>query len=332
MLDFSKAMEHGLKAVQLYPKNPRTRMNYAIYATYAGDLPTAEREARAVLEQSKTEYKAYIPLAAVAFAASDTAKMREAYEGMQKTGAVGASIATHGLADLAMYEGRWSDAEKLLVQGIAADEQAKGQALAKAAKLILLAELHLAMNRGPQAIRAAQDAVALTRESPTVVPAAFVFIRAGRPADAQAIARELGNDFQRRNRAYGAIIDGELARASGRYVEAAEAFNRAKGLSDLWLVRYALGRTYVDASQYPTAQAELNLAEKRRGEASAVFLDDMPTFRYLAALPYWVGRVQEGNNASSPAATESYRRFLALRPDAARDPLAVDAQKRLERR
>ena len=40
--------------------------------------------------------------------------MRQAYEGMRSSGSLGASLAAHGLADLAMYEGRWADAEKLL--------------------------------------------------------------------------------------------------------------------------------------------------------------------------------------------------------------------------
>ena len=75
MLDFKKAMDHGRRAVELYPKNPRSRQNYALYAMYAGDLKIAEAEARIVLEQSKTQFKAYLPLAAVAFAAGDLAGM-----------------------------------------------------------------------------------------------------------------------------------------------------------------------------------------------------------------------------------------------------------------
>jgi tetratricopeptide (TPR) repeat protein len=328
MLDFPKAMEHGWKAVELYPKNPRPRLNYAIYATYAGDLAVAEREARIVLEQSKTLYKAYLPLVAVAFAASDNAKMREAYGGMRGTGAVGASVSAHGLADLAMYEGRWDEAQTILDEGIAADEASKNT-LARAGKLVMLAELHLAMNRTAQATRAAQEALKLTRDNAIVVPAGLVLIRTGPRAEAEAIASELVKGFQRRSRAYGAIVEGEIARASGRFVDAAEAFNRAKGFADLWLVRYLLGRTYVEAGRYVEAHPELALADKRRGEASAIFLDDVPSFRYLAPLPYWLGRAQEGMNPSSATAVENYKRFLTLRPDAARDPLALDAQKRL---
>ena len=43
-------------------------MNYAIYAMFTGDLKIAETEARTALELGKGQYKAYLPLAAVAFA------------------------------------------------------------------------------------------------------------------------------------------------------------------------------------------------------------------------------------------------------------------------
>jgi tetratricopeptide (TPR) repeat protein len=237
-------------------------------------------------------------------------------------------MAVHGLADLAMYEGRWAEAEKILEAGILADEKSKAQ-LAMAGKLTLLAEAQLAQNRQAQAIRSAQQAIALSRSDTTVVPAALVLIRAGRSAEAEGIARSLSQQFQRRSRAYAAIIDGEIARAAGEFVKARDAFDRAQKLADIWLGRYLLGITYVEGGQYLSAQAELGAADKRRGEATAVFLDDMPSFRYLAPLPYWLGRVQEGITAGSPAAAENYRKFLALRPEGSTDPLAVDARKRL---
>ena len=328
MLDFQKAMDHGRRAVELYPKNPRSRQNYALYAMYAGDLKTAESEARIVLEQSRSQYKAYLPLAAVAFASGDFGAMAGVYESMRGSSAAGASLATLGLADLAMYQGRWADAQKLLEDGIAADEKSN-ERLARAAKLAALAEVHLALNRAPQAIRAVQDAMAITREDATLVSAAFVLVRAGRRNEAQSIAEELSRQFQPRRRAYGALIESELARAAGRVIEAKDALDRARKLADLWLGRFLLGVTYVAGEQHLSAQTELELAEKRRGEAIAVFLDDVPSFRYLAPLPYWLARSQEGVNKASPAAAENYRKFLVLRPEDSRDPLAADARKRL---
>ena len=203
--------------------------------------------------------------------------------------------------------------------------------MARANKLVALAELHLAQNRVPQAIRAAQDALALSRQDSIVVPAALVLTRAGRRADAQTIASDLGKQFQRRSRAYGAIIEAEIARSAGRFVDAKDAFDRAQKFADLWLGRFLLGVTYAEAGgdKYLSAQAELGLAETRRGEAAAVFLDDVPSFRYQAPLPYWMGRAQEGINKASPAATDNYRKFLAIRPEDTRDPLVLDARRRI---
>jgi hypothetical protein len=84
----------------------------------------------------------------------------------------------------------------------------------------------------------------------------------------------------------------------------------------------------VQAEHYAEGLAELELCQKRRGEATAVFLDEEPTYRYLAALPYWLGRAQEGVGQQA-AALGSYKAFVALRPESPTDPLVIDARRRL---
>ena len=74
----------------------------------------------------------------------------------------------------------------------------------------------------------------------------------------------------------------------------------------------------------------MDIADKRHGEATAVFLDDVPSFRYLAPLPYWLARSQEGVNKASAVAADNYRKFIALRAEDSRDPLVADARKRLQ--
>ena len=76
------------------------------------------------------------------------------------------------------------------------------------------------------------------------------------------------------------------------------------------------------------ALSELGACEKRRGEATAIFLDDSPTLRYQATLPYWLARAQEGVGQEA-AARNNYRAFLSIRgADAPDDPLVVDARRR----
>jgi tetratricopeptide (TPR) repeat protein len=110
--------------------------------------------------------------------------------------------------------------------------------------------------------------------------------------------------------------------------QAIDALIAAQKTADLWLTRFSLGVAYIAGERYPEALAELETCQKRRGEATALFLDDVPTLRYLAPLPYWLGRAREGVGARA-AAIESYKAYLAARPSATRDPLAADAQRRL---
>jgi hypothetical protein len=96
-----------------------------------------------------------------------------------------------------------------------------------------------------------------------------------------------------------------------------------------WLARFDLGTAYVlaGAEHSAAAFAEFESCLKRQGEAGAIFLDDVPTYRYMVPLWYWMARAQEGLNMTSEA-NANYRKFLALRPASSGDPLALDAAKR----
>ena len=268
---------------------------------YSGDFKAAAAEAQAVLEQNPAQYKAYLPLAAAAFASSDLAGARNAYGRMATIGAAGASLSNLGLADLAMYEGRWVEAGRILQTGIAEDEKSNNR-VARAAKLIALAEVRLAEGQSSQAVAAAKDALSLIREDATLVPAALVLLKAGRTPEARAIADDLAKQFQPRSRAYGAIVSAEISRASGRLVEGMDALVPAQRLGDLWLGRLALGVINVEAGRFPAALGELNQCLKRQGEATAVFFDDVPSLRHQAPLrvPGWLARRRESATRPLP--------------------------------
>ena len=130
-------------------------------------------------------------------------------------------------------------------------------------------------------------------------------------------------------RAYAHIITGELALAQRRFSDAIRELSAALKEADLWLARFDLGVAYVEAGRFAEAISELEKAQQRRGEATSLFFDDLPTWRYLAVLPYWLGRAQEG--LQSPAAATSYEQFLKIRGSASVDPLIEDARQRLQR-
>ncbi|HWP99996.1 MAG TPA: hypothetical protein VNK92_05965, partial [Vicinamibacterales bacterium] len=232
-----------------------------------------------------------------------------------------------GLADLAMYEGRFEEAVATLERGIAADRAAGNQA-ALAAKHVALAEAYQALGRSPMALGGMGEARRLMRAPSVLVPASAVLLAAGRQKDAEAIAAELDQSLEAYAPAYAHLVQGRLALARGRVVDAIEAFRAAAKVARLWLVRFELGVAYVQAGRHAEALVELEACRDRRGEAAAVFLDDVPTYRVMAPLAYWLGRAQEGLNQRAQA-LRSYQEFLSLRR-AGGDPLAADARRRLE--
>ena len=140
----------------------------------------------------------------------------------------------------------------------------------------------------------------------------------------------LDNRLQKQSRAYAKIIDADLAMRHNRRASAIDTLREATKLADLWLARYEMGVAYAQAGAWPEALSEFDACEKRRGEATAVFLDDVPTVRYLARLPYWMGRAQE-SLAQTGAARANYTRYLArMGANLPADPLVIDARRRTE--
>jgi tetratricopeptide (TPR) repeat protein len=152
-------------------------------------------------------------------------------------------------------------------------------------------------------------------------------VAAGREASARQVAADLVRQTQGYSRAYAGIVNVDLALSKRSPVDAVEALRGAQKTADLWLTHFLLGRSYVEAGQFPEAIAEFDSCVRRRGEATAIFLDDIPSIRYLAPLPYWQARAQEGLGLSAQAA-ENYKQFLAIR-QAADDALVRDARDRI---
>ncbi|HKW02872.1 MAG TPA: serine/threonine-protein kinase [Vicinamibacterales bacterium] len=327
VLNFPKALEIGKKAVDLYPGNTIIGNNYALYAMYASEFDTAAEQSQKLVAADPGFMKNYLPLAVVAVLKLDDAAARDAYAKMASTGAQGASLSAMGLADLELYRGRWSDAEHQLSQSIAVDQQQKANGPA-AEKTIALAETFEAQGRRAQALDAAQRALKISREPGTQLPAAQLFARLGQAKEAAAIVSELDNTLQTQNRAYARVIEGDLALRANKLADAVDAFRASVKLIDMWLPHFALGVAYVQAGHFAEGLTELEICQRRRGEATAIFLDDTPSLRYLATLPYWLARAQEGVGQQQDAVS-NYKAFLAIRADAApKDALVVDARRR----
>jgi tetratricopeptide (TPR) repeat protein len=152
-------------------------------------------------------------------------------------------------------------------------------------------------------------------------------VESGEIEKAEQIADKLASHFEPEPRALGKLIDGELQLRRGRYPDAISAFQEAQKLADSWLGRFDMGRTYLEAGHYPDADNEFDVCIKRRGEATAVFLDDEPTLRYIPPIYYDQGRAREG--LQSPSAADFYKTFLTIKHAAEADPMVIDAKRRL---
>ena len=325
--DMERAVAQGRRGVEIYPKFVPLRSNLALYALYAGDFAAAEKEARDVLEQNATYLKAHVALALAKVGQGRLDEALEAYRRLEGVSARGASFASMGEADVALYEGRLGDAATILEKGIENDVANKfGPAAAN--KSVALAWIHLARGHRPAALAAVKTALERSRQPSVAYPAACVYLEAGQEREAAALAAELARSLDADAQAYGKLIDGEvdLKRGDGR--KAVDHFQEAKAIADTWLGRLALARAYLQTGALPEAHSELDLCLKRRGEAMSVFLDDVPSAWYLPPVTYYLARVQEG--LGSAAASGSYEAFLTMKKAAEpADPLVADARRRL---
>lgn len=324
--DFARAFEYGKQAIDAYPHSLKFRNNFALYSMYAGDFTAASENAQQVLNEDPAYDAAYLPLAMAALSAGDAGKARAVYAQAAQSGAAGASLAAIGLADIALYEGKPGDAIAILEPAIAIDREAKNS-FGVQTKTVALAEARAALSGIAAALPIATELSAQSSGEFVVVPSARILSAANRDAQVEGLATRLEERAQPVPRAYARIIAGELALQKGRHSDAITESLAAIKEADLWLARFGLGVAYVGAGRFAEALPELETCARRRGEATSLFFDDMPTYRYMASLPYWLGRAQEGLKSSGAAA--SYEEFLKIRASATSDPLAADARRRL---
>ena len=327
--NFSEAMEQGRKAATVQPKNVLRRYNVALYAMYGSQFDTAITEANAALELDKTAMKALVARGLSELALGKNAEAMKTYEELSNVSAAAASFANAGKADMAIVEGRFDDAIGILNDGIKADVAQKNAAQA-AAKQVAIGEVKLARGDASGAAKEAQAAVAASPSDSTRIIAGLLLARAGRKVEAEALASELEKRLEPDPLAYAKLIRAELALATKQPRAAVDLAREASKLANPWLGHVVLGRAYLDLEAFPDAHAEFDAALKRRGEATAILLDDVPSYRFLPAVHYYLGRAQEGEK--SAAAAQSYKTFLAFLKSSEPDRgLVADARARLAR-
>jgi len=324
--DMKRALETGQRAVEISPKNVIQRNNVGLYAMYAGDFDAAIREQQTVLQMNPSFALAYVGTALPQLAQGQSAQAEQTYHRLEQLGPQEASQAAMGLADVALYEGRAVEAIQILDKGIAADLKNKNLDGA-GTKYAALSPAHLLQGHTAKASIAADEAVASGPTNGTLFWAARLYLGANDENKALSLVRRLAAQLEPDPQAYAKLLEGEMALKHHKPQDALKLFQEARQTADTWLGRFDLGQAYLDAGAFAEADSEIEMCLKRRGEATALFLDEVPTYHLFPPLYYYLGRAQEG--LKSPAAAESYRNFLAVKDKADHDPLVADARRRL---
>jgi len=327
--DMNKALSEQKRALEITPHSVLQRVNYSMYALYAGDFETAAKEAKSILQENPKFDQALRTAALAELGLSHTTEAQANYAKLQAVSPYGASIAATGLADLAQYEGKLSDAAGILEKAVAADLATK-DAESATDRTATLALIQLTLGKTKEATSLADRASSAGKDPGVLYRAAQVYIAAGQDAKALQLVAPLSQRLQTEPQIYAKLVAGEAQLKRGNARDALNSFQEAQKLADTWLGHFDMGRAYLDAGAFTEASSEFDICLKRRGEATSVFLDDVPSYHLLPAVYYYQGRAREGLN--SPGAAESYKTFLSIKEKGAGDPLVADAQRRLARR
>ena len=307
--------------------NVAARNNAALYAMYSGEFETAIAGSDEVLKLNPAFLRAFLARALSEVALGRPSDAVKTFERLKGVSAAGASFAVAGLADVALYEGRTQDAIASLKAGIASDTAAKN-ATGLALKHVAMADALLARGDPAGAAREAELALAADRSDPVSLLAGVVLAKTGKTAPALKVAEALATKFEADPQAYARLIQAEVSLGQRQARAALDQAREAQKLADTWIGRVILARIYLELNAFTEASSELDAAIKRSGEATAVTLDEWPTFRYFAPAYYYKGVAQQG--LKSEAAKASFETFLKIKEkgDEA-GGLIADAKKRL---
>jgi eukaryotic-like serine/threonine-protein kinase len=321
-----KALEAAQHAVEIVPRGVAQRLNLSFISSFAGDFAAGEKEARAGLAINPSAAEGFLVLAEAQLGEGQIDKATESYHQLEKIGALPASTATAGLADLAAYQGKYAEAATLLTNGAAADVAAKNTDNA-ARKYAALGNIEELQGKHAAAVSATGKALANSQTTQIEFLAARVYVDAGELPKAQRLATSLSSALANESQAYGKIIAGMIALKRKDANEAIRQIKAANTLLDTWIGHFDLGQAYLEAGAFTEADSEFDQCAKRRGEAMELFLDNVPTYAYFPPVYYYQGRVRQGMNSEGFA--DFYKSYLSIRGQATEDPLVADIRRRI---
>src|SRR5215472_16692549 len=321
--NFPKALEEMRSALQTTPNSSMYKLNVSILSTYTGDFQNAEQQAQSVIQANPAFEQAYEFLAYAPLGQGRMDDAAQTYQAVGKLSPLGASMSASGLADVALYEGRYSEAVRLLESGAAADVAAKNSR--ETEKLAVLAHAQLLRGNNGPALEAAKRALASTQKANARLLVAQVLIQAGKTQEADVLAKTMSSELSPEAQADAKLIQGEIALHEKDARKAIQLFSEGNKVLDTWMGHYDLGRAYLDAGLNVEANSEFDLGVKNRGLAMELL--DGPTYGYFPPTYYYLGRSEQG--LGSPGAADSYQKLVSIQSKGDGGAVLDDAKKRL---
>jgi len=320
---FDQAMAIGSRVAAMFPKNPLRQNNVALYAMYAGKFEEAIAGGKKAAELNKDYALAWVSQGLSSEALGKYDDAAAAYQHLSSINGWQARAAL-GTADIAMLRGKTADAsaalEPLLTQKLPPLQMARVQNT--------LAAIRLSQGRTADAIKLAEDALKSSTDQIPRFEAGRIFAAASRLPRAKELAADLEKSLVPETQALGMTLRGETQLIEGDVRGSVATLQAASKIADTWMARYLLGRAYLLANSYEDADREFDMCERRKGEATAVYIDDVPTWRMMAPLYYYTGIVRAELKRSTAA--DSLRTFVELKKGGdEKSSLVADAEKRL---
>ncbi len=326
--DMQKALEYGRKSIEIFPKNVPQRNNVGLYAMYAGKFDDAIAQQKTVLELNPSFALAYVGMGLSQLGLNKPQDAAETFNRLASLNAGAKSTAALALADVALYQGKYQSVISNLPAAIEADVKAKDAGSA-ALKQLALGDAYLALGKNPQAVSAAETAIKLSQEDPVMIAAGRIFAAAGAAASVKPIIAQLAKKVEPDPQAYSKLLEGELALHTGNVPEAVRLLRQSQSSADTWLVHFDLGRAYLAANGAAEADSEFEICQRRAGEATALYLDESPTFHIYPEVLYYRAMAKQGLN--SPSAGEMFSAFIAIKQNGDANPMLQDANRRLKK-
>jgi tetratricopeptide (TPR) repeat protein/predicted Ser/Thr protein kinase len=318
--DWALGLELGRRAVADHAQSVIARGNLVVAELANGAYADAVRDGDALLAEFTRPSRFAFAFTALAHALTgERGRTLYVYD---RLAVQDPEFADEGRADLALYEGRLDDAEKLLRGQI-------GAALARREPEMVRTE-YFSLARVLLRRRDARGAIVAARAGlggggiRLQYGLASLLAEAGDPSTALAFSRAWADHPSPEWRAFGKLAEGDADRARGAFREAETAYLVATHFGDGWIAHERLGRALLAQGRWSAAEEAFSFCLERRGMGAVI---GTPGLQYLPDVYYGLARAQEGGK--NALAASSYAALLALAPAPQSDPLTDDGRRRL---